>query len=563
MASARGAAELAAAQAHAAWESEVASSVASQIDVRKEADALIRADPDKYNAMVITAINGGIAPKDILAAAFTSQKVEAEKARAATKVERLPAPEKVGPMDPLLMTDAAMMKGSAGYPTVAIPDMTQPPAPTNVARGITRAPNAEQFGPGVAMGSPGAFPSGLGANAAMGTDNTYHPDFIGADANARPEAPDTTGGLDALTAMTGGMGQVAGSTRQSPQIASSGGEGPQPVAGPEAAFPPNPALPPVDPKGGYKRNDGYRNPDNNAAILAYQTELQKLGFYKGPLDGKFGPLTQQAVHDYRARNGLSTAKPVINTQMAERMRSGNQYGATGPAPMKRQTDVQKGPIPPAEAAPAPAPVPAPVPEPPPEPEVSQVPLPHQRPSDASRVVASLGDTPATPPPAPLPPGGAEEAYRSREPGSQVPIPPTRPPTADEIVKSLNGKTPPKAPGESAPAEASVPKKVPAEENKPIEGKPIPKGEENTAKLRIQQRQDVWDAVAARFDKDPEHKAIPYVDFDGNPQVMDAARRHATSGPGSRPKAGGESSIEGEGKGKGKQVASRPSNDLVA
>lgn len=48
--------------------------------------------------------------------------------------------------------------------------------------------------------------------------------------------------------------------------------------------------------------DGY---DNASASLAdVQSVLAELGYYRGPIDGAFGPETQQAILAFQRRNGL-------------------------------------------------------------------------------------------------------------------------------------------------------------------------------------------------------------------------------------------------------------------
>jgi N-acetylmuramoyl-L-alanine amidase len=45
--------------------------------------------------------------------------------------------------------------------------------------------------------------------------------------------------------------------------------------------------------------------DRQGSVWGLQNRLLQLGLYKGKVDGKFGPLTQQAVVNYQKQNGLS------------------------------------------------------------------------------------------------------------------------------------------------------------------------------------------------------------------------------------------------------------------
>jgi peptidoglycan hydrolase-like protein with peptidoglycan-binding domain len=48
------------------------------------------------------------------------------------------------------------------------------------------------------------------------------------------------------------------------------------------------------------------------SIRKVQQALQKKGINPGPIDGKFGPLTKQAVHNFQDRYGIKTTGDVDN-----------------------------------------------------------------------------------------------------------------------------------------------------------------------------------------------------------------------------------------------------------
>jgi peptidoglycan hydrolase-like protein with peptidoglycan-binding domain len=39
-------------------------------------------------------------------------------------------------------------------------------------------------------------------------------------------------------------------------------------------------------------------------VVAAQSRLQKLGYYRGAVDGAYGPLTAEAIRGFQADNGL-------------------------------------------------------------------------------------------------------------------------------------------------------------------------------------------------------------------------------------------------------------------
>lgn len=49
---------------------------------------------------------------------------------------------------------------------------------------------------------------------------------------------------------------------------------------------------------------GYNNLDPGQVIANVQAQLQRAGYYRGVLDGLFGPMTRRALLDYQRDNGL-------------------------------------------------------------------------------------------------------------------------------------------------------------------------------------------------------------------------------------------------------------------
>jgi len=51
---------------------------------------------------------------------------------------------------------------------------------------------------------------------------------------------------------------------------------------------------------------GYAQPHGSRQARAIQRRLRELGYAPGPVDGRFGPLTQRAVTDFQADHGIAT-----------------------------------------------------------------------------------------------------------------------------------------------------------------------------------------------------------------------------------------------------------------
>src|SRR6186997_1712953 len=53
------------------------------------------------------------------------------------------------------------------------------------------------------------------------------------------------------------------------------------------------------------RGAGFGNPNGSPHVELLQRRLRLVGVNPGPIDGRFGPLTESAVRRYQLRDGLS------------------------------------------------------------------------------------------------------------------------------------------------------------------------------------------------------------------------------------------------------------------
>jgi len=62
---------------------------------------------------------------------------------------------------------------------------------------------------------------------------------------------------------------------------------------------------------------GYGNLSPDQIVVEVQTQLQRDGYYSGPIDGALGPMTRQAIADFQADHGLAITstvdEPTLNT----------------------------------------------------------------------------------------------------------------------------------------------------------------------------------------------------------------------------------------------------------
>lgn len=61
---------------------------------------------------------------------------------------------------------------------------------------------------------------------------------------------------------------------------------------------------------------GYGNLTPDRIIVEVQTQLQREGYYAGPIDGALGPMTRQAIAAFQADNGLAVTSSVDEPTMA-------------------------------------------------------------------------------------------------------------------------------------------------------------------------------------------------------------------------------------------------------
>lgn len=62
------------------------------------------------------------------------------------------------------------------------------------------------------------------------------------------------------------------------------------------------AYTPVQGSSSYSQEEPSRG---DPTVFAYQQRLRDLGYDPGPIDGRYGPMTQRAVRDFQADNGLA------------------------------------------------------------------------------------------------------------------------------------------------------------------------------------------------------------------------------------------------------------------
>jgi hypothetical protein len=55
---------------------------------------------------------------------------------------------------------------------------------------------------------------------------------------------------------------------------------------------------------------GYANLTPDRVVSEVQAQLQRDGYYGGPIDGELGPMTRQAIADFQADNGLAITSTV-------------------------------------------------------------------------------------------------------------------------------------------------------------------------------------------------------------------------------------------------------------
>jgi hypothetical protein len=61
---------------------------------------------------------------------------------------------------------------------------------------------------------------------------------------------------------------------------------------------------------------GYNNLTPDQVVVSVQDQLQRDGYYSGPIDGQLGPMTRQAIADFQADHGLAVTASVDRPTIA-------------------------------------------------------------------------------------------------------------------------------------------------------------------------------------------------------------------------------------------------------
>ncbi len=61
---------------------------------------------------------------------------------------------------------------------------------------------------------------------------------------------------------------------------------------------------------------GYNNLNPDQVVVNVQAQLQRDGYYSGPVDGELGPMTRQAIADFQADHGLAITSAVDQPTLA-------------------------------------------------------------------------------------------------------------------------------------------------------------------------------------------------------------------------------------------------------
>jgi Putative peptidoglycan binding domain len=61
---------------------------------------------------------------------------------------------------------------------------------------------------------------------------------------------------------------------------------------------------------------GYNNLTPDQVVVNVQSQLQRDGYYSGPVDGQLGPMTRQAIADFQADHGLAVTSAVDEPTLA-------------------------------------------------------------------------------------------------------------------------------------------------------------------------------------------------------------------------------------------------------
>lgn len=86
-----------------------------------------------------------------------------------------------------------------------------------------------------------------------------------------------------------------------------------------------------------RRGMGMRGQKPNENVRQMQQQLQAAGISPGPLDGKFGPLTEAAVRQFQRRAGLEQVDGIVGPKTLEALRDPARVKAAQSAPQARPT----------------------------------------------------------------------------------------------------------------------------------------------------------------------------------------------------------------------------------
>ena len=67
---------------------------------------------------------------------------------------------------------------------------------------------------------------------------------------------------------------------------------------------------------GYYNDGGYADQAGGSTVAAVQERLAREGYYRGPIDGVFGPETRAALADYQSNHGLRVTGTLSNETLA-------------------------------------------------------------------------------------------------------------------------------------------------------------------------------------------------------------------------------------------------------
>ena len=125
------------------------------------------------------------------------------------------------------------------------------------------------------------------------------------------------------------------------------------------------------------------------ATSQLQLELQALGYYDGPIDGRYSRATADAVRAFQTRIGVPATGLIDSTTLRQVYVLGQQNPFTPPPPVPEPTTTTMQPPAPPVTDPPPPPTPAPTPAPPPPPDTTTTLAPS--PPDTSTTTTTIAE----------------------------------------------------------------------------------------------------------------------------------------------------------------------------